>query len=323
MTLLVADVGGTNTRIALIRDGQQLLLPERFQNSEFASFDAVMSRYAGVRGLPDLSGACIAVAGPVTSRRAQLTNLDWQLDAGGIAASLPMLHGGPVQLVNDLVALGHALADLTPAQLSLIRPASGPELRNNQSLVVGMGTGFNVCMVKSLHDAVVVIEAEMGHASLPSNVASDLKEVLGAQAAQFATYEHLLSGLGLSRLYRALSGGDDLTGKQILAGYDPARRDACADATELSARLLGMVARQLVFQYLPFGGIHFAGAVARGILGSAARDLFLDSFTASGDAVGKVPGLFDEHLCRVPIRVITDDAAALIGAARFATLNSP
>ncbi|MDK3072294.1 glucokinase [Sedimentitalea sp. JM2-8] len=96
----------------------------------------------------------------------------------------------------------------------------------------------------------------------------------------------------------------------ILAAYagDPA--DGPARRTvNLMAHLLGVFARELVFQYLPFGGIHFAGSAARGILGSAARDLFLSGL--------EVPGRFSEQIAGVPIRLITDDAAALTGAARY------
>ena len=74
----------------------------------------------------------------------------------------------------------------------------------------------------------VVIEAELGHASLPMNVARALAEELGPEAAQFATYEHLLSGRGLTRLYRQLSGGIEKTGPQLMDGFARARRVAAS-----------------------------------------------------------------------------------------------
>ena len=76
------------------------------------------------------------------------------------------------------------------------------------------------------------------------------------------------------------------------------------------ARLMGLLTRELVFQYLPLGGIHFAGGVSRGILGSPARATFLETVAASGP--------FADLIAQVPLRLITDDAAALTGAARLA-----
>jgi len=312
MTLLVADVGGTNTRIALIHEGRKVTGLERYENAGFDCFDDVLSRYAEAHGLTGLTGCCIALAGPVTSGRARLTNRDWTFDGKAIAARLALPPAGKVLLVNDLVALGYSLSGLLPAQLSLVRPAGGPAPLNNQALVVGMGTGFNICVVKSEPSGPVVVEAELGHASLPANAGAVLTDAIGAAAAQFLTFEHLFSGRGLSRLYRHYSGGDEQSGAQILAGFNPTRRDAQVQAVELLAKMLGTVARELVFQYLPYGGIHFAGGVARGLLSSAAKEVFLAAFNA--------PGPFGEHIALVPVQVITDDAAALAGAAHFARM---
>jgi len=272
----------------------------------------VLIRYAKGNKLTGLYGCSIALAGPVTSVQASLTNRDWKFDSKAIAARLALPSADKVLLVNDLVALGYSLSGLVPAQLSLVRPATGPDPLNNQALVVGMGTGFNICVVKSELARPVVVEAELGHASLPASAGAMLSQSLGAAAAQFPTYEHLFSGRGLSRLFRHCSDGDEQSGAQILAGYDPARRNARAHTVELVAKMLGKVARELVFQYLPYGGIHFAGGVARGLLDSAAREVFLAALNA--------PGPFGEHIDPVPVHVITDDAAALAGAACFARL---
>jgi len=318
MMLLVADVGGTNTRIALVQpDGAttpslSVSHIRRYQNDGFGSFYEVLNRYSADHQLPVLDGCCIAVAGPVTSTHAQLTNRNWSFDAAAIAAALPVTvapSGGAVHLVNDLVALGYALPDLTPDQLLQVRPAARAPSLNSQALVAGMGTGFNVCMVKTGQMAPTVIEAELGHANLPANVRDQLVAVLGDDANRFATIEDLFSGRGLSQVHQILSGGREQKGQKILAEYDPARRDCAAQAVELTARLLGMLTRELVFQYLPFGGIHFAGGAAQGILKSAAIEVFLQSLAA--------PDPFADHIAVVPVRLITDDTAALTGAARF------
>lgn len=314
MTLLIADVGGTNTRIGMIRQGRHIAGLERFENDEFNCFENVLDRYSQSQDLDGVTECCIALAGPVTSAQACLTNRDWVFDSKSIADRLTLPTGGQVFLVNDLVALGYALSGLVPGQLSLVRSAAGPDPLNNQALVVGLGTGFNICVVKSELARPVVIEAEMGHASLPSSASALLAHSIGATAAQFPTFEHLFSGRGMSRLYRHYSDGDDQSSSQILAGYDPARRDARAQSVELVAKMLGTVARELVFQHLPYGGIHFAGGVARGLLGSEAKGVFLEAFNT--------PVPFGEYVAPVPIQVITDDAAALAGAAYFAQLAS-
>jgi glucokinase len=308
MARLVADVGGTTTRIAVADDTECLGQLARYDNRDHASFDDVLSDYQTARTLPPLSSCCIAIAGPVTSRRSRLTNRDWTFDADRIAAALPGVSPGAVLLVNDLAALGLALTGLSLEQVATIKGGADPA--NDQALVVGLGTGFNVCAVRTSGKAPVVMQSELGHASLPSSVSIALASAAGDAANRFATVESLFSGRGISQLHAALSGGEDLAGTNIIARYDPALGDLTKATVDLFARLLGLFAQQLVLQYLPLAGMYFAGGVARGILGSPAQAQFLAAFGA------KAP--FADLIARVPVRVITDDAAALIGAARFA-----
>lgn len=308
MTVLVADVGGTNTRLALVDDVNEVPAAAHFTNDQFETFPELLATYAKRQTLPDLAGFCIAVAGPVTSETARLTNRDWHFDKVEIAGLLPDLASGSVRLINDLAALGYALPALSGAQLAEIKaplPGSGT---NGQALVVGLGTGVNVCLVKSTQTASVVVEAELGHVSLPSGVFEPLSDVIDVESAAFPSVEELFSGRGVSRLFRILSEGEERSGPDILADYEAGMGGAVAETVDLLAGLLGRMARELVYMYQPFGGIHFAGGVARGILISAARAKFLASFD--------VPGRFAEHGGRVPVRLITDDAAALTGAAQ-------
>lgn len=300
MTLLVADIGGTNSRIGLFEGGAISQL-NRFENDAHASFDAILDLYVADKTSLDLEGCCIAVAGPVTSKQARLTNRDWVFDCDRIGAALP---GNPqVKLANDLVALGYALPRLTPEQQKTILPGvSGPF--NAQSLVAGMGTGFNVCMLRGG----VVFEAELGHASLPASVVSSLREELGREPTEFSSNEALFSGRGMTRFHKALT-GQDMSPAELISAYDSGVCDGVEMSVAALARAMGLFARELVFQYLPFGGIHFAGSAARGLLNSGAIFEFKTAFQSEG--------YFSDHLSQVPIHVITDDLAALTGAAHF------
>ena len=310
MTLLVADVGGTNTRIAQFAPTAEILQVERFRNDDFPTFDAVLVRYLTGRDLPPLAGCSVAIAGPIGDGTARLTNRDWYFDPRAIADRLALAPGARVHLVNDLAALGHALPGLSPAQISSVRAANGTTAQNRQSVVVGLGTGFNACVVNARATPPLVNEAELGHASLAASVDGVLTAGLGPKAAGFRTNEDLFSGDGLTRLYQILSDGGAVAGPQIMAAYVAGQDTAARSSVDLFARALGVAARELVFQYLPYGGIHYAGGVARGLFASPAKALFLAAFTA--------PGPFDNHFAMVPVRVITDDAAALIGAGNYA-----
>lgn len=304
MSVLVADVGGTNTRLAVLEPSGDMTPARRFANDKYASFEAVLEDF----GPGYFSGSVIAIAGPVTRDRAQLTNRDWVFQRPEIARRLGVPKAENVILMNDLAALGHALPDFRKDQLSDIRPTAETGATNGQALVVGIGTGFNVALVKQSVSGPVVLEAELGHASPPASVSQALAAAWGDAAERFPTNEDVFSGRGLAELHQLLAGGALHSGPDILAGYqnDP----AAAHTVDLLAEWLGLLAQQLTYMYLPFDGIYFAGGVARGILGSPARKHFLDKLRS--------PGLFADQTEKVAVRLVDDDAAALAGLARVA-----
>lgn len=206
MALLLADVGGTNARLAIARNG--VIDPEtvtRFRGDDFASFDDVIAQFLQQQDQPRISGVCVAVAGPVSGGTARLTNRDWDFDENRLARLTDADH---VRLINDLTALGYATPALQGDGLSTLRPARPDRARNGQSLVVGLGTGFNVCAVRALPGgAVTAMEAEEGHTNLPANIYLRLADLLGEeQAAGFRSTEETFAGRGLSRLHGALTG---------------------------------------------------------------------------------------------------------------------
>lgn len=309
MTVLVADIGGTNSRLALADEYGALHAARRFSNDAFQGFGEVLIQYQAQCDTTGVSGCCIAIAGPVSGTMARLTNREWNFSTSDFAGQLPGVAPASVLLVNDLAALGHALPTLKSDQIDVVRDAGARWLSNDQALVAGLGTGFNICLVKGEDAVPAVIESELGHASLPANVARLLQEEIGAAALEFDCCEALFSGRGLSRLFGILSRGEELDGGHILSAYVQGDAGQATATVEIMANLLGVFARELVFQYMPLRGLYFAGSAARGILRSPARSLFLKAFDATGR--------FSDHLGGVPVGVITDDSAALHGAARL------
>jgi glucokinase len=298
MTYLVGDIGGTNTRLALAgSDGvhQETIL--RARNDAFDSFDAVLAHFLAAQKTGHLDGICIAIAGPVQAGKGRLTNRNWALSATALAEQSGATRA---ELINDLSALGYALARITPDQFYGTRAAP----TNGQALVTGLGTGFNVSLAKHTNqDETLVIEAELGHAEIPHSVGQLMYAALGQEAAPLKTVEDVFCGPGLERLHRLLS-GTTLDGGSIIAAYE-AIDEAATDTVELFTKALAYLTRALIHQYLPRDGIVFAGSAARGVLGSRALPLFVETLESEG------PGIVAP--ATIPLSVITDDAAALQG----------
>ncbi len=302
MTYLVGDIGGTNTRLALADEtgliGDSVT---RARNDDFESFDAILASFLKDRAPGPLAGVCVAIAGPVSAGSGRLTNRDWSL----CAETLQTQSGAQrAELINDLSALGYALGRIEPEHVCGTAPAS----TNGQSLVVGMGTGFNVSPVRrGYKDRMVAMEAELGHAELPYSVGKLLRDELGKGADVFKTFEDCFCGRGLERLHFVVS-GDKLGGYDIVSRY--ASGDAQATHTvRLFARALGRLTRAMIHLYMPRTAIAFAGSASRGVLTSDALEDFKTALLEPG------VGIVDAGT--IPIKLITDDAAALEGCLQF------
>ena len=142
MAILLGDVGGTNARLALARNGSiDRQSVTRFRGDDYASFDDVVRQFLQEQDQPRITAVCVAVAGPVSNGQARLTNRPWDFSEDRLAR---LTDADQVRLINDLTAMGYATPVLSGDGLATLRSAPAGRPRNGQSLVVNLGTGFNV-----------------------------------------------------------------------------------------------------------------------------------------------------------------------------------
>ncbi|ARE41659.1 Glucokinase [Rhodovulum sp. P5] len=308
MTALVADIGGTNTRVALA-EGPEIVAGSvrRFLNAEHAGLYDVLRRFLAEMGHPQIDGACAAVAGPVRHGAGSLTNFDWDICEDRIGAVAGTTR---VKLLNDLQAQGHALDHLGPDALTPV--LDGPQEPGAPRLVIGIGTGFNSTTVYKTAGGTVVTAAECGHMSLPvcdERMLSLARFAAGADG--FSDVEDILSGRGLETVYgwttTAAGAPRTLPGREVLSaiGHDP----QAAEALQVFVRMLGRVVGDLALAHLPYGGIYLIGGMARAVAPHLETHGFADSFRDKG----RFSSLMEEFA----ILTVFDDFAALIGCAGY------
>ncbi len=306
---LVADIGGTNTRVALALGRE--LLPEtirRYRNADFAGLESVLGAFIAAEEDVDCKGACVAVAGPVHDGRATLTNLDWTIDRASVARAA---RAETVAVLNDLQAQGHALGHIAPGNLRTVIPGPAEPLGPTR-LVIGVGTGFNCAPVFETPAGRVVPPSEAGHAGLPVRSEADLRLLRVVETVHgFPSVEDVLSGRGLERIYRWLSDEAGTPAERHAAeiveacadGSDPAARETVRSFT----RLLGTEAGNLALVFLPFGGVYLIGGVMRHVAP------FLETF--GFETAFRDKGRFAGFMSNFGVHVVEDDYAALTGAA--------
>ena len=313
MTAILADIGGTNTRVALA-DGKQLRKGSiaKFANAEFDSLEPILVRYLAEAGIASVEGACVAAAGPVRHGVAEMTNLNWIIDHPQLARATGATK---VAILNDLQAQGQALGHIAP---EFLRPIiAAPSVPNASMLVVGLGTGVNAAPVHNTPWGRVVPPSECGHVSMPIRNELDLRlarflETHGDHAHGFAGVEDVLAGRGLEHLhaFTTIEAGSPatLTSAEIMAAI--AANDPLALTTaRLYVRLLGSTLGNLALTHLPYGGIFLIGGMSRAMTPYMASMGLADALCDKGR--------FEGFLRAFPVWVVEDDFAALTGCAAY------
>ncbi|WP_227269701.1 glucokinase [Roseobacter weihaiensis] len=308
---LVADIGGTNTRVAL-SDGENVLSGtiRRYRNAEHPGLEVVLKQYLAAEGDIVPRAACIAVAGPVRDGKGHLTNLDWDMDEAGLAKSIG---AGHVAMLNDLQAQGYALDHVSDADMMLVRQGSdGPD--GAPRLVVNLGTGFNASPVFVAPSGPFVATSESGHATMPVRTEQDMR-LCGFVARQhgFAAIDDILSGRGLAHIYAFLSHeagkNDTLTSAAIMEGCASRADPLAVETVAYFTRLTAMVMGNLALVQLPFGGIYMVGGLSSAIAPYMAEFGF--------DTAFRDKGRFADFMDDFSIYVLQDDYAALKGTAAY------
>jgi len=291
---LVADIGGTNTRVALAK-GKVVLTDtiRRYANKDFPGLETVLRQYISDEGDVDTKAACIAVAGPVRDGRASMTNLDWTIDEETVARATSAEN---VAILNDLQAQGHAVGHLEHDKVRNI--IDGPQATDKSTkIVIGVGTGFNAAPIfDTVNQRLVTPSCQFV-----------------STAHGFPAVEDVLSGRGLERVYSFLAQKGGSPSEKSAADI----MKACADgsdalapnAARIFARILGTVCGNLSLIHLPFGGVYLVGGVSRAFAPYLIQYGFGDAFRDKGRFAG--------FMANFAVNVIEDDYAALTGSAAF------
>ncbi|WP_433336302.1 glucokinase [Spirillospora sp. CA-294931] len=307
---LVADVGGTNARFALVDEpGAAPRRVRTLATREHAGLAEAAAAYlrhhaADVR----VDAACLAVAGPVGGGRFHLTNAGWARDSAERVRDrlgLPRL-----EVINDFAALAWALPLLAPEDLM---PLGGPVPSPDGSAplaVLGPGTGLGVAgLVPAADGGWIPISGEGGHVDLPAGTEREIEVMRLLRAERGAAgAESLLSGEGLARIHRLLALIHGVPPVPLGPGEICARRDdpVCAEAVAMFCALLGAFAGNVALTLGAWGGVYLGGGILPRIAGDLARSDFRRRFEDKPPIEG--------YVRPVPTALIVHDRPGLLGA---------
>ena len=319
--ILAGDVGGTKVHLALydFKDGKlDYSRDERYAAKDYAGLEEIVKLFLGGT---KVDAACFGVPGPVRNGRLRLTNLPWTLDSRELATNLGITH---VFLINDLEANGYGVAELAPDQIYTLAEGDASQVGNRALIAAGTGLGQGL-LIWNGHSH-VPYPSEGGHTDYaPRNEDEiDLLRFLKQKYDGRISFERVVSGIGLTNVYDFLR---EVRGMEVpkwlakrMAAEDPnavitecalaAKSEICEKALNMFVSAYGAEAGNLALKVLSVGGVYVGGGIAPRILEKLKDGTFMKAFTDKGR--------LSQLLINMPVRIILESRAALLGAAAYA-----
>jgi glucokinase len=299
---LVADIGASTIRVALARANGALVSMRSFplrsdENPETRLAAALLA----AKPRPD--AAVLAVAGPVDGDQVTMTNFNWSFSQKTLMRSLKLKR---MTVVNDFVAVAHALPALRPADL--VSLPGGHKNAKGNLLACGPGSGFGVSALIPARRP-IAIASEAGHMRLGAATA-DAARVVAHLVREMGTVvtEHVLSGPGLARLHRILTDRHE-SAEEIAAAARRGQAEAKA-TVDMFLRWFGRIAGDLALTFDARGGVYLAGGVSRALAPLVASSGFREAFENHPP--------YATRLAAIPLYVVVHPAPGLAGAAVLA-----
>jgi glucokinase len=317
--VLAGDIGGTKTNLGLfsLKDGKpSIRAMESYPSKDADCLEDLISGFLQNCG-QSVAGACFGIAGPVINGVSKTTNLPWIVSENTIRNRFQWER---VRLINDLVATANSIPLLKQDELSELN--EGVRDPNGNMGLVAPGTGLGIALMVSRDNRLYPVSSEGGHVDFaPTNdrefaLLKYLKGRLG-----HVSVERLAAGPGLFTIYEWLRGSrqhqepswlserlKNEDASRVISGVGLKKQDPlCEEALEMFVSIIGATAGNLALTGLTTGGMYLGGGISPKILPKLKEPSFLEAFSDKGR--------FKDLLMRMPIHVILNDKAALIGAA--------
>jgi glucokinase len=316
---LIADIGGTNARFALL-DGHawrdEIVLRCADYPDIVSAIEDYLQRVGATSGAARPTEAALAIAGPITGDIVRMTNHVWQFSAARTRQSLGWRR---LIMVNDFTALAMAIRHLPENELEQI--GGGQSVPGTPLALIGPGTGLGVSGLIPSGEQWIPLQGEGGHVTL--SVMNEREIAVLQQLHKSFTHvsaERVVCGPGLVNLYESLCGLEGMVPK-VLTPPEITRRARegscriCLEALNIFCALLGTLAGNLVLTLGATGGCYIGGGIVPSLGSFFASSHFRNRFEDKGR--------FADYLSRVPTFVIRSELPAFVGLATAFTAPGP
>ena len=309
---LIADIGATNARFAVVCPDGGLQRPRVLACEDFPTIHGAIASYLEdelpLTSIRQVEVAALAIAGPVTGDKVALTNHPWSFSIDELRGHLALER---LHVLNDFAAVAAAMPYLEPDERTQI--GGGAPLPGAPVGVLGPGSGLGVGGLVATAGGWLPLPGEGGHATMaPAN--SRESAVLDRMRARYehVSAERVLSGPGLVDLYNTLTEIDGVpaisyTAPQITNTAVCDSDSYCREAVDTFCAMLGTVAGNLALTLGARGGVYIAGGIVPKLGARFTGSAFRERFEAKGR--------LRPYLAQIPTYVVTHPFPAFLGLA--------
>jgi len=333
--ILVGDIGGTNTTLALVeRRGERFVVreKERFETSALSGIEEALSRFRSRNEnlWKEIELCCMSGAGPVTNNVCRMTNVHFIIDGDRVEEFVAVR----TFIINDFSAICYALPLLDTHEnidtVTFPHPdGSLPEPHGSVRAVVGAGTGLGTGYLIQDRGHYAAHPSEGGHSDFApyDPISDDFARYMRTRFDLPPGVEQYVSGQGILNAFRFFVETNrverDSEVTRILALADTEKpgavataaktHDGLAEVMRLFVTLYARYASTTALFFLPKGGLYLAGGIAAKNESWFTGDhLFMKAFETNYNE--RITPLLKE----TPVVLIKDYEVSLYGAAHAA-----
>lgn len=321
--LLVADIGGTKSRLALFDQGSRssdLRALVVYQNCDFPSFESILENYLN-RESCACDAACLGVAGVVDRQKVEMTNLPWIINGKALARRY---NWSEIFIINDMTALTQGLAVLDPHFCHLLK--DGEKISGETRAVIAPGTGLGQGYLVPHRGGFICKCSEGGHSGFSPTSGEELELAAWLmEKTGFATAEQVCAGSGISTLFdfyleqgrlkplesieEAVRTAEDRSPVIVAGATAEQGCPLCLKVVETFLRTLGRESANQALKLYARGGVFIGGGLVSHLLGKVSFTPFIDGFHHNDK--------MKDFLRTIPVYIIKDKDVNLRGALAY------
>jgi glucokinase len=325
--ILGGDVGGTKVNLAIFEADSshvRMIRSSTYHSSGSPSVNDILKQF--LKENPDYhpESICLGVAGPVFEGRVDVTNLPWHVDANEIAAATGIFK---VILLNDLEVTAYGIAGLEEKDFYVLH-GGDPDAGGNIS-ILSPGTGLGEAGLFWDGQSHHPFATEGGHCDFSCRTEDDLQlHDYMLKKFKVVSWESIIAGPAIHSIYEFLcevkkqpvnptiaekiknEDPSAIISEAAVNGTDP----VCVEAMRIFVRNLARECCNLILKMKSTGGLYLAGGIPPKIISLLSNSYFYENLLDCDR--------MQDLVKKVPVKVILNDKAPMIGAGWYGAYSS-